>query len=148
MEEAAAEIYPWAAGLILDGIREDLVDFKVTYDRWFSEKSLFADGRLAQTTEDLRARGHLYDKDGALWFASEVLGDDKDRVLTKSSGDHTYFATDIAYHRDKYERGFDWVINLWGADHHGYIPRMNVRGRSPWGTAAINSKSCWSNWST
>ena len=119
MEEAVAEIYPWAADKILDGIRQDLADFGVTYDRWFSEKSLFANGQLEETTKDLRANGYVYDKDGAVWFRTSDLGDDKDRVLTKSSGDHTYFATDIAYHRHKFRRGLDWVINIWGADHHG-----------------------------
>ena len=125
-EVAVDEIYPWAASMILDGIKDDLAAFRVSYDRWFSEKSLFQDDQFKQTMEDLKARGHIYEKDGAVWFASVDLGDDKDRVLIKSSGDNTYFATDIAYHRNKYERGFDLVINLWGADHHGYIPRMKA----------------------
>lgn len=123
-EEAAAELYPWAAGRILDGIKDDLAAFGVEYNVWFSEKSVFANGLLKDTLADLKDRGQTYEKDGALWFATEKLGDDKDRVLTKSSGDHTYFASDIAYHRDKYSRGFEQVINLWGADHHGYVARM------------------------
>ena len=123
-ETAVAEIYPWAADKILTGIREDLADFGVSYDQWFSERSLFADGAVEETLADLKARGHLYEEGGALWFATSRFGDDKDRVLIKSGGEKTYFASDIAYHRNKYGRGFDQVINLWGADHHGYIPRM------------------------
>lgn len=123
-DQSIDQIYPWAAGLILDGIRDDLNAFGVVYDRWFSEKSLYRNGLLTTTLDDLRRRGFIYDRDGAVWFASTRLGDDKDRVLVKSSGEHTYFASDIAYHRDKYSRGFSLVVNLWGADHHGYVPRM------------------------
>ena len=123
-EEATRAIYPWAAKSIEDGIREHLETFGVAYDVWFSEKSLYHNGLLRDTLDDLRARGNIYDRDGAVWFASTRFGDDKDRVLVKSSGDHTYFASDIAYHRDKFNRGFDQVINLWGADHHGYVARM------------------------
>ncbi|MEW5723262.1 MAG: arginine--tRNA ligase [Thermodesulfobacteriota bacterium] len=123
-EEAVDAIYPWAAGRILEGIKEDLARFGVAYQVWFSEKSLLQDGQLQAALDDLKARGHLYEEGGALWFRATAFGDDKDRVLTKSTGDHTYFASDIAYHRNKYSRGFDWVINLWGADHHGYVERM------------------------
>ncbi|MFH1137883.1 MAG: arginine--tRNA ligase [Pseudomonadota bacterium] len=123
-EKAVDEIYPWAADKILDGIKEDLAAFGIAYDRWFSEKSLFENDHFKNTLADLEARGHIYKEGGAVWFASAKLGDDKDRVLIKSSGENTYFATDIAYHGNKYQRGFDLVINLWGADHHGYIPRM------------------------
>lgn len=123
-EAAVAEIHPWAAAKILAGIREDLNDFGVAYDRWFSETSLFTDGAVEETLADLKARGHLYEEGGALWMATSRFGDDKDRVLIKSSGEKTYFASDIAYHRNKYNRGFDQVINLWGADHHGYVLRM------------------------
>ena len=123
-DDAVRQIYPWAAASIGDGIREHLESFGVTYDVWFSEKSLYENGLLRETLDDLRARGNIYDQDGAVWFASTRFGDDKDRVLVKSSGDHTYFASDIAYHRDKFNRGFDRVINLWGADHHGYVARM------------------------
>ena len=123
-EAAVAEIYPWAADKILAGIREDLTEFGVVYDQWFSERSLFADGAVEETLADLKARGHLYEEGGALWFATSRFGDDKDRVLIKSTGEKTYFASDIAYHRNKFNRGFDLVINLWGADHHGYVPRM------------------------
>ncbi|MBF0528950.1 MAG: arginine--tRNA ligase [Deltaproteobacteria bacterium] len=122
--QAVDQIYPWAADEILDGIKNDLNMFGVTYEEWFSEKSLYQNGLLSATLDDLRRRGHIYDRDGAVWFATSRLGDDKDRVLVKSTGEHTYFATDIAYHQNKYKRGFSLVINLWGADHHGYVPRM------------------------
>ena len=123
-EQAVEEIYPWAASRILETIKQDLENFGISYDCWFSEKSLYANNAVDQTIADMRERGRIYDQDGAVWFASSALGDDKDRVLIKSSGEKTYFASDIAYHRDKYRRGFDLVINLWGADHHGYVPRM------------------------
>ncbi|MEW6264386.1 MAG: arginine--tRNA ligase [Thermodesulfobacteriota bacterium] len=123
-EEAVAALYPWAAGRIGQGIRDDLSAFGVNHDVWFSEQSLYQNGLLADTLAELKYRGHLYEEGGALWFATTGFGDDKDRVLRKSSGDYTYFASDIAYHRDKFTRGFDLVINLWGADHHGYVPRM------------------------
>jgi arginyl-tRNA synthetase len=124
--DAVAEIYPWAAEQIGNGIRDDLAAFGVEYNVWFSEKSLYNNGLLKATLDDMRERGHIYDKDGAVWFATEKLKDDKDRVLIKSSGDHTYFASDIAYHRDKFKRGFDTVIDIWGADHHGYVGRMKA----------------------
>lgn len=125
-EDAVAELYPWAAYRILDGIKEDLAEFGVKHDVWFSEKSLYSNGMLNDTMADLKTRKKSYEEDGALWFSSEELGDDKDRVLIKSNGDHTYFASDIAYHRDKFQRGFDKVINIWGADHHGYVGRMKA----------------------
>ena len=123
-EEAVNILYPWAADKILAGIRDDLAAFGVSYDAWFSEKSLFETGQVDAALHDLRERGFLYDEGGALWFAATRFGDDKDRVLVKSSGEKTYFASDIAYHRDKYRRGFELVINLWGADHHGYVARL------------------------
>ncbi len=109
---------------ILAGIKEDLRDFRVGHDVWFSEKSLVDAGRIAETFADLTARGLAFEQDGALWFKTTEFGDDKDRVLRKSSGELTYFASDIAYHHDKFKRGFDRVIDIWGADHHGYVPRM------------------------
>ena len=123
-ERAVEEIYPWAASCILETIKQDLENFGISYDCWFSEKSLYENNAVDQTIADMRERGRIYDQDGAVWFSSSALGDDKDRVLIKSTGEKTYFASDIAYHRDKYRRGFDLVINLWGADHHGYVPRM------------------------
>lgn len=109
---------------ILEGIQEDLHSFRVEHQVWFSEQSLLDKGRVEATLNDLRQRGLAYEQDGALWFASTRFGDDKDRVLRKSDGELTYFASDIAYHADKFTRGFDTVIDVWGADHHGYVPRM------------------------
>ena len=108
----------------LDDIRNDLTRFRVTYDQWYSERSLVDAGRVTEAVNQLREAGHTYEKEGALWFASERLGDDKDRVLLRSNGAHTYFAADIAYHLDKLGRGFDWMVDIWGADHHGYVPRV------------------------
>jgi len=114
----------YAAKSILEGIRKDLEDFGVHYDRWFSEKSLYENGAVDRVIETLKASGNIYEKDGALWFQSTALGDEKDRVVVRANGMTTYLASDLAYHQDKYLRGFDLVINLWGADHHGYMERM------------------------
>ena len=91
---------------------------------WISEKQLHEKGEVISAIEDLRARGHIYEKDNAVWFRSTDFGDDKDRVIIKSDGQYTYFASDIAYHKDKLDRGFDIIIDIWGADHHGYVPRI------------------------
>jgi len=109
---------------ILEGIKVDLAAFGVRHDEWFSEKSLVTDGKVDETFADLTKSGMGFEADGAFWFKSTELGDDKDRVLRKSNGDTTYFASDIAYHDNKFKRGFDLVVDIWGADHHGYIPRM------------------------
>ncbi len=109
---------------ILDSIKKDLVDFGVRHDTWFSEKSLVTDGKVDETFADMARTGMGYESDGAFWFKATKLGDDKDRVLRKSNGDTTYFASDIAYHDNKFKRGFNLAVNIWGADHHGYIPRM------------------------
>jgi arginyl-tRNA synthetase len=126
MDEAeATEICKnYGMGSILDTIKEDLKAFGVRHDVWFSEKSLVADGKVDETFSDLTKSGMGFKQDGAFWFKSTELGDDKDRVLRKSNGDTTYFASDIAYHDNKFKRGFDLVVDIWGADHHGYIPRM------------------------
>jgi len=124
--EAADLCYRYGMDAIMAGIRKDMDDFRVGHDVFFSEKSLHAAGKVEEAFAFLRERGHLYDKDGALWFRTTELGDDKDRVLRKSTGELTYFAADIAYHLDKFRRGFDLVIDVWGADHHGYIPRMKA----------------------
>jgi arginyl-tRNA synthetase len=111
---------------ILDNIRRDLEEFGVTYDDWFSEHKLVQSGAVATAIERLELSGHVYEQDGALWFRSTDFGDEKDRVLVRDNGQHTYFAADIAYHMDKLERGFDRVIDIWGADHHGYVPRVKA----------------------
>jgi len=104
--------------------RGDLVEFGVTFDDWFSERSLYESGRVERALQRLEERGHVYEKDGARWFRSTHYGDEKDRVVRRENGQHTYFASDIAYHLEKFERGFDIAINVWGADHHGYIARV------------------------
>lgn len=109
----------------LQDCRQDLDEFGVKFDEWFSEKSLYDSGRVAQAVARLQEAGHLYQRDGALWFRSTRFGDEKDRVVRRENGQHTYFASDIAYHLNKFERGFDEVIDVWGADHHGYIPRVS-----------------------
>ncbi len=123
-ERAVAHCARFAADAIILGIRKGLETFRVAFDRWFSEQSLFENGLVAQALEELQARGEVYTRDDALWFKSSAYGDEKDRVVMRSNGLTTYFAADIAYHRDKYRRGFEKVIDVWGADHHGYIPRM------------------------
>jgi arginyl-tRNA synthetase len=113
------------AGLkILDGIREDLDRFGVHFDHWFSEQTLHDTNALLGTIDALIARGYVYESDSAKWFRSTTFGDEKDRVVIRSNGVSTYFAADLAYHRNKFERGFDTVIDIWGADHHGYVERM------------------------
>jgi len=116
------------AGLdaILADIREDLGEFGVDYQCWFSERSLTSSGDVDQALERLQQSGHLYEQDGNIWFRSTDYGDDKDRVVKRANGQTTYFASDIAYHMNKFERGFDKVINVWGADHHGYITRVKA----------------------
>lgn len=108
---------------LADG-RDDLDGFGVDFQNWFSENSLFDTGLVARCLEKLDAAGHIYEQNGARWFRSTDFGDEKDRVVQRDNGLYTYFASDIAYHLNKYERGFDRMINIWGADHHGYIPRV------------------------
>ncbi|MGA1862567.1 arginine--tRNA ligase [Deferribacter thermophilus] len=109
---------------IMNSITEDLRDFRVEFDRWFSEKSLFESGMVDKAINLLDENGYLYEKDGALWFKSTIFGDEKDRVVKKADGSYTYFASDIAYHLNKIERGYDLLVNVWGADHHGYVSRL------------------------
>ena len=104
--------------------RDDLEEFGVHFEVWFSEKALYDTGLVARVVEKLEQAGHIYVQDGAKWFRSTAFGDEKDRVVQRENGLYTYFASDIAYHLNKFERGFDKVINIWGADHHGYIPRV------------------------
>lgn len=108
----------------LEDCRSDLEDFGVHFDVWFSEKSLFDTELVERCVEQLEKAGHLYEQNGAKWFKSTAFGDEKDRVVQRDNGLYTYFASDIAYHLNKYERGFERIINIWGADHHGYIPRV------------------------
>ena len=108
----------------LEDCRSDLEEFGVHFDVWFSEKSLFDTGLVERCVERLEQSGHLYVQDGAKWFKSTAFGDEKDRVVQRDNGLYTYFASDIAYHLNKYDRGFQRIINIWGADHHGYIPRV------------------------
>ncbi|MEA3231864.1 MAG: arginine--tRNA ligase [Thermodesulfobacteriota bacterium] len=116
----------FAADKVLAGIRSDLEHFGIVFDRWYSEQSLYDDGKVDRMIDDLLSRDLVYREDGALWFRTTSFGDEKDRVVVRTNGQTTYFASDIAYHHDKYLRGFDRVIDIWGADHHGYIPRMNA----------------------
>lgn len=104
--------------------RADLTEFGVMFDNWFSERSLFTSGCVERVVTKLSASGHTYTEEGALWFRSRTFGDEKDRVIRRENGQFTYFASDIAYHVDKFERGYDLLINVWGADHHGYIARV------------------------
>lgn len=116
----------YSADSILAGIREDLKNFGITFDRWFSEQQLYDSGTVDAILEDCKNRNLAYEKDEALWFRTTDYGDEKDRVVVRANGQTTYFASDIAYHQDKYDRGFDKLIDVWGADHHGYIPRMSA----------------------
>jgi len=116
--------------------RDVLERFGVTFDRWYSEQSLYSEGKVAATLQHLQDAGHLYEKDGATWFRSTAFGDDKDRVVLRENGLHTYFASDIAYHADKLARGYDSIIDVWGADHHGYIPRVRAAITALGGDAA------------
>lgn len=110
----------------LEKLRKDLENFRVPFDVWYSETSLYQNGKIDKALEALREKGHVYEEDGATWFRSTTFGDDKDRVLIKKDGTYTYLLPDIAYHKDKLDRGFGKLINVWGADHHGYIPRMKA----------------------
>ncbi|WLV24237.1 arginine--tRNA ligase [Aciduricibacillus chroicocephali] len=110
----------------LNKLRVDLDRFGVFFDNWFSERSLYKDGKIDDALRKLAEGEYTYQKEGALWFRSTDFGDDKDRVLIKNDGNYTYLTPDIAYHKDKLDRGYDKIINVWGADHHGYIPRMRA----------------------
>jgi arginyl-tRNA synthetase len=110
----------------MEKLKRDLENFRVGFDVWYSETSLYQNGKIDTALDALREKGHIYEEDGATWFRSTTFGDDKDRVLIKQDGSYTYLLPDIAYHKDKLERGFEKLINIWGADHHGYIPRMSA----------------------
>ena len=119
-------VFELGLNVILDDIRDDLSLFGVDYQEWYSERSLTESGAVNKAIDRLRDSGHLYEKEGAWWFRSTDFGDEKDRVVVRDNGQTTYFASDIAYHMDKLERGFDRVIDVWGADHHGYVPRVKA----------------------
>lgn len=125
--EAQAELFTERAYVqVLDHIKKTLADMDVHFDNWFSERSIHAEGKLDAAMAELKDRGLAYEQDGALWMRTEDFGDDKDRVLVREDGRPTYYAADIVYHRDKYERGFDCMIDIWGADHHGYVKRVKA----------------------
>jgi arginyl-tRNA synthetase len=110
----------------LEKLKEDLAEFRVDFDVWFSETSLYKNGKIDAALEKLKAKDVVYEEEGATWFRTTDYGDDKNRVLIKNDGSYTYLTPDIAYHNDKFDRGFEKLINIWGADHHGYIPRMKA----------------------
>lgn len=125
-EERLAFFREHGLNIELDKLKKDLADFRVHFDNWFSETSLYNNGKIEIALDKLRENGHVFEEEGATWFRSTTFGDDKDRVLIKQDGSFTYLTPDIAYHQDKLSRGFDKLINIWGADHHGYIPRMKA----------------------
>lgn len=108
----------------LNGIKDTLANFGVKYDVWFSEQSLHDTNAVEQVLNELREKGYIYEKEGALWFKATEFGEEKDEVVVRTNGTPTYFAADIAYHKNKFERGFEWIINIWGADHHGHVNRL------------------------
>jgi arginyl-tRNA synthetase len=128
--DAAAVLGHWAAGHVRAGIEASLARLGVTFDVWKSEGSLHAEGWVDRAVERLREHGHVYDQDGALWFRSTAFGDDKDRVIRRSNGQPTYFAADIGYVTEKFSRGFDHLIYIWGADHHGTVARVRNAARA------------------
>jgi arginyl-tRNA synthetase len=123
-DEVSDYFIDYAYRKILSGIENDLKDFGITFDIWQSERELYEKGYIDRTIQDLRIKDFIYEKDGAIWFKSTAFGDDKDRVVIKKDGEYTYFASDIAYHKKKVEKGYDEIIDIWGADHHGYIQRV------------------------
>lgn len=119
-------IHQAALHSVLNDIKQDLAEFGVEFEQWYSEKSLFDSGALSKGIEALKQQGLTFEKEGALWFKATEFGDEKDRVLVRANGQSTYFASDVAYHWDKYDRGYDRVIDIFGADHHGYVTRVNA----------------------
>jgi arginyl-tRNA synthetase len=128
--ERYREAFDLGLNSILANIRQDLKEFGIEYDEWFSERSLTESGLVTEVIERLRESSHVYETGGALWFRSTDFGDEKDRVVVRENGQMTYFASDIAYHMNKLERGFARVIDVWGADHHGYVPRVKAALRA------------------
>ncbi len=129
-EEAVTHCARFAAMKIFEGIREDIVAFGVSFGHWFSEQFLYDSGAVQAVIQDLKSRDIIYEHDGALWFRTKDFGDEKDRVVVRANGLTTYFASDIAYHKNKFDRKFDRIIDIWGADHHGYVPRVSASIRA------------------
>ncbi|WP_410268425.1 arginine--tRNA ligase [Desulfosalsimonas sp.] len=125
-DKAEEELSGLAAEQILAGIRQDLKNLGVCFDRWYSEQTLYDTGKVAAAIAFLKQKELIYEHEGALWFCATEFGDEKDRVVVRQNGQTTYFASDIAYHLEKYERGYDRVVDVWGADHHGYVPRLTA----------------------
>ena len=125
-DEAITHCADRGKGKMLEGIREDLDCFRTHFDIWSYERDLYLSGLLDEAIEMISTRGHLYEKDGALWIKTSIFGDDKDRVIRKKDGQYTYFASDISYHLEKWKRGFSRAVNIWGADHHGYVQRVKA----------------------
>jgi arginyl-tRNA synthetase len=123
-DEAVRFYTDYAANVILNEIKADLNDFGIVFDEYFSERELYKDNGVTRLLEELEKSGYVYREEETLWFRTTDFGDEKDRVVVRRNGEPTYFAADIAYHRNKYARGFDTVIDIWGADHHGYMPRV------------------------
>ena len=123
-KENGGPVTDYAYKMMLANLKKDLRDFGVLFDNWQSEKEIHEQGKVTNAIEALRSKDLIYEKDGATWFASSQFEDDKDRVVKKQDGQYTYFASDISYHKDKLDKGFDTIIDIWGADHHGYIPRI------------------------
>ena len=130
IEEAESKCAALACQRLLEKLKEDLLVFGISFDSWYSEAKLHESGSIQQSLNQLKERDLVFQKDGAWWFRASDFGDEKDRVVEKQDGDYTYLASDIAYHRDKLERGYDSLINIWGADHHGYISRMQAAVQS------------------
>ncbi len=129
-EDDLIELGRYAGAVILAEIKRDLEDFGVRFDHWFSETELYRRGLVEQSFEPLREQGWLEERDGALWFKASEFGDEKDRVVRRSNGATTYFASDVAYHLLKFQQGYDLVVDIWGADHHGYVPRLQAAAQA------------------
>ena len=125
-EEVSDFFIDYSYKKILSGIKDDLKAFGVDFDIWQSERELFDSGEVENAIDDLKGKGHIYEKDGAVWFRATAFGDEKDRVIIKQDGEYTYFTSDIAYHKKKIDQEYDEIIDIWGADHHGYIPRVQA----------------------
>jgi arginyl-tRNA synthetase len=136
-EEAISRCTDFGKQRMLQEIKRDLADFRIFFDVWFSESDLYAAGGIEEALDMIKEKGQIYEKEGALWIKTSIYGDDKDRVVRKKDGQYTYFASDISYHLDKWKRGFTKAVNIWGADHHGYVQRMK---------AALKSNDLDSDW--